>query len=70
MFVAAYPCETQEMVLDAHNKVFTFFGRDKLIFNPWHYLPVLERKPGVLRHGINFQDWDCPNQYKRFAINY
>ena len=28
------------------------FGRDKFIFNPWHYLPVLERKPGALRHGI------------------
>jgi len=26
MFVAAYPCETQEMVMGAHNKAFTFFG--------------------------------------------
>ena len=26
MFVAAYPCETQEMVLDAHNRAFAFFG--------------------------------------------
>ncbi|MDD5266806.1 MAG: IS21 family transposase [Methylococcales bacterium] len=26
MFVVAYPCETQEMVLDAHNKAFVFFG--------------------------------------------
>ena len=26
MFVTAYPCETQEMVLDAHNKAFVFFG--------------------------------------------
>ena len=26
MFVVAYPCETQEMVLDAHNKAFAFFG--------------------------------------------
>jgi hypothetical protein len=26
MFVVAYPCETQEMVLDAHNKAFIFFG--------------------------------------------
>jgi transposase len=36
------------------------FGRDKFIFNPWHYLPVLERKPGALRHGAPFQDWDLP----------
>ena len=26
MFVVAYPCETQEMVLDAHNRAFVFFG--------------------------------------------
>ena len=26
MFVAAYPRETQEMVLDAHNRAFAFFG--------------------------------------------
>ena len=26
MFVVAYPRETQEMVLDAHNKAFAFFG--------------------------------------------
>jgi transposase len=26
MFVVAYPRETQEMVLDAHNKAFAFYG--------------------------------------------
>lgn len=26
MFVVAYPCETQEMVLDAHSRAFAFFG--------------------------------------------
>jgi transposase len=26
MFVIAYPRETQEMVLDAHNQAFAFFG--------------------------------------------
>ena len=26
MFVVAYPCETQEMVLDAHNKALSFGG--------------------------------------------
>jgi len=26
MFVVAYPRETQEMVLDAHSKVFAYFG--------------------------------------------
>jgi transposase len=36
------------------------FGREQLICNPWHYLPVLEKKPGALRHGAPFQDWDLP----------
>ncbi|HET90757.1 MAG TPA: IS21 family transposase [Chloroflexi bacterium] len=36
------------------------FGRDKTIYDPWHYLPVLERKPGALRNGAPFRDWDLP----------
>lgn len=36
------------------------FGRDKTIYDPWHYLPVLERKPGALRNGAPFQEWDLP----------
>lgn len=35
-------------------------GRDQLIGDPWHDLPILERKPGALRHGIPFQEWDLP----------
>ena len=44
------------------------FGRDKFIFNPWHYLPVLERKPGALRHGIPFQEWDLPQSIQNIRI--
>jgi len=36
------------------------FGRDRLICDPWHYLPVLEKKPGALRHGAPFVTWDLP----------
>jgi hypothetical protein len=36
------------------------FGREQLVCDPWHYLPVLEKKPGALRHGIPFQDWELP----------
>jgi transposase len=36
------------------------FGRGKTIFNPWHYLAVLERKPGALRNGAPFKDWNLP----------
>ena len=36
------------------------FGRDKTIFNPWHYLQALETKPGALRNGAPFKNWDLP----------
>jgi len=35
-------------------------GRDKVICDPWHYLPVLERKPGALRDGAPFKQWALP----------
>lgn len=36
------------------------FGRDVLICDPWHYLSVLARKPGALRNGVPFLEWDLP----------
>lgn len=36
------------------------FSYDQLICDPWHYLPVLEKKPGALRHGAPFQNWELP----------
>lgn len=40
------------------------FGREQLICDPWHYLPVLDKKPGALRHGAPFQTWDLPVSIK------
>jgi hypothetical protein len=40
------------------------FGRDQLVCDPWHYLPVLEKKPGALRHGAPFLSWDLPVSVK------
>ena len=37
-----------------------FFGRDRMILDPWHYLPVLAKKPGALRNGAPLQDWELP----------
>jgi transposase len=34
------------------------FGRDRTIFEPWHYVPALARKPGALRNGAPFRDWE------------
>src|SRR5579885_2097252 len=36
------------------------FGRDQTVFNPWHDVPVLARKPGALRNGAPFKDWVLP----------
>jgi transposase len=36
------------------------FKREQIIYDPWHYLPVLMRKPGALRNGAPFKDWDLP----------
>ena len=41
------------------------FGRDQLICDPWHYLPILERKPGALRNGVPFRQWDLPIAIQR-----
>jgi transposase len=40
------------------------FGRDKTIFDPWHYLEVLKKKPGALRNGAPFKDWELPQPLK------
>lgn len=36
------------------------FGRDHVVYDPWHYLPVLARKPGALRNGAPFRNWELP----------
>ena len=41
------------------------FGRDQTIFDPWHYVPVLVRKPGALRNGAPFKDWLLPGAIER-----
>ncbi len=41
------------------------FGRDQTVFDPWHYVPVLARKPGALRNGAPFKDWVLPAALER-----
>jgi hypothetical protein len=36
------------------------FGRGHTVFDPWHYGPVLARKPGALRSGAPFKDSVLP----------
>ena len=41
------------------------FGRDQTSYDPWHYVPVLARKPGALRNGAPFKDWPLPASIER-----
>jgi transposase len=41
------------------------YGRGETIYDPWHYVPVLARKPGALRNGAPFKDWVLPSALER-----
>jgi transposase len=41
------------------------FGREQTVFDPWHYVPVLARKPGALRNGAPFKNWLLPAGLER-----
>ena len=44
------------------------FGRDQTVYDPWHYVPVLARKPGALRNGAPFKDWALPGALGRVRV--
>jgi len=41
------------------------FGRGQTIYDPWHYVPILSRKPGALRNGAPFKNWVLPQALER-----
>jgi transposase len=41
------------------------FCRNRTLYDPWHYVPVLARKPGALRNGAPFKDWPLPASLER-----
>ena len=55
-------CQDGEIV-GAHERC---FGRGQTIFNPWHHVPVLKRKPGALRNGGPCRDWTLPSAMSQF----
>ena len=38
------------------------------VYDPWHYVPVLARKPGALRNGAPFKDWALPGALGRVRV--
>jgi len=49
-------------VVGEHRRV---FGRGHTVFDPWHYVPVLARKPGAWRNGAPFKGWLLPGALER-----
>jgi transposase len=45
------------VVIGEHQRL---FGRHNTSYDPWHYIAVLKRKPGALRNGAPFKDWELP----------
>src|SRR3546814_8525477 len=41
------------------------YGRDQTIYDPWHYVPVLAKKPGALRNGAPFKQLVLPPGLER-----
>lgn len=46
------------------------FTRNVSYFEPWHYVPLLDRKPGALRDGAPFVDWQLPDAMLRIKDHY
>ncbi len=49
-------------IVGEHQRI---FGRGETNYNPWHYVPVLARKPGASRNGAPFKDWVLPASIER-----
>ena len=54
-------------VIAEHKRHFT---RNISYFEPWHYVPLLERKPGALRDGAPFVDWQLPDAMHQIREHY
>ena len=39
------------------------YGRDDFVYDPIHYLPLLEQKIGALDQAAPLQDWDLPGEF-------
>ena len=54
----------QRIIVVADQKIITGhkrrFTKNISYFEPWHYVPLLERKPGALRDGAPFVKWQLP----------
>ncbi len=56
----------REVIADRNRR----FTRNISYFEPWHYVPLLERKPGALRDRAPFVDWQLPVSMHRIKDHY
>ena len=54
-------------IIAAHKRRFT---RNISYFEPWHYVPLLDRKPGALRDGAPFVGWQLPEAMCQIRDHY
>jgi transposase len=58
-----------KVVIISENKVIgehtRCFGKDHVSYNAWHYVPLLERKPGALRNGAPFKEFGLPESIEQ-----
>jgi hypothetical protein len=52
----------QDKTIASHERS---FGRYQRIYDPWHYVPLLERKPGALRNGAPFKRLTLPSAMQK-----
>ena len=64
----------QRIVVVADNEVIAEhkrrFTRNKSYFEPWHYVPLLAQKPGALRNGAPFVEWQLPAAMNKIKSRY
>jgi len=56
-----------QKVIAEHKRRFT---KNISYFEPWHYVPLLSRKPGALRDGAPFVEWQLPQSMMRIKTCY
>jgi len=57
----------EQMVIATHQRS---FKRNDHVFDPWHYVPLLKQKPGALRNGAPFAQWELPVAMKEIKQHY
>ena len=64
----------EQVVVIADDKVIAThqrsFNKHDYCFEPWHYVPLLKQKPGALRNGAPFTQWDLPKPLQTLKTAY